>query len=242
MPSTSADYLALVHVQVESNLPVKLKYGRTLLLKFHTLKNTQTCACKYVLDACVWVPCEVRVIVHIVVCPPRPCRYGKEDKLVNLFGIMQALVSFVQDDKDNLRSAFKYRPFLLCKACSVHCTVYMYMYVRTMYMYMYVCSNYKPKAASDLRNQHAALVRGSNPHVYIVQVLMRDGKEERSKQGQTNNNYTAHLYWYCMYTCMCLSLSLRSIVAGRHRFVFVCRGPLVFVAVARSKLSESQVS
>jgi hypothetical protein len=30
-------------------------------------------------------------------------RYGKEDKLVNLFGIMQALVSFVQDDKDNLR-------------------------------------------------------------------------------------------------------------------------------------------
>ena len=32
------------------------------------------------------------------------CRYGKEDKLVNLFGIMQALVSFVQDDRDNLRS------------------------------------------------------------------------------------------------------------------------------------------
>ena len=31
-------------------------------------------------------------------------RYGKEDKLVNLFGIMQALVSFVQDDKDNLCS------------------------------------------------------------------------------------------------------------------------------------------
>lgn len=31
-------------------------------------------------------------------------RYGKEDKLVNLFGIMQALISFVQDDKDNLCS------------------------------------------------------------------------------------------------------------------------------------------
>ena len=30
-------------------------------------------------------------------------RYGQEDKLVNLFGIMQALISFVQDDKDVLR-------------------------------------------------------------------------------------------------------------------------------------------
>ena len=30
-------------------------------------------------------------------------------------------------------------------------------------------------------------------------------------------------------------------MAGKHRFVFVCRGPLVFVAVTRSKLSESQV-
>ena len=31
-------------------------------------------------------------------------RYGKVDKLVNLFGILQALVAFVQDDKDDLRS------------------------------------------------------------------------------------------------------------------------------------------
>ena len=33
-------------------------------------------------------------------------RYGKEEKLVSLFGVMQALVSIVQDDKDTLRSAF----------------------------------------------------------------------------------------------------------------------------------------
>ena len=36
-------------------------------------------------------------------------------------------------------------------------------------------------------------------------------------------------------------LILRSIVAGDHRIVFVCRGPLVFVAVAKSRLSENQV-
>jgi len=44
-------------------------------------------------------------------------RYGKEDKLVNLFGIMQALVSFVQDDRDNLRSvvAGKHRFVFVCR-------------------------------------------------------------------------------------------------------------------------------
>ena len=40
--------------------------------------------------------------------PPPPSRsltrHGSEDKLVTIMGVMQALVSFVQDDKDNLRS------------------------------------------------------------------------------------------------------------------------------------------
>jgi hypothetical protein len=31
-------------------------------------------------------------------------RYGKEDKLVTIMGVMQALVSFVQDAKDSIRS------------------------------------------------------------------------------------------------------------------------------------------
>ena len=31
-------------------------------------------------------------------------------------------------------------------------------------------------------------------------------------------------------------------MAGKHMFVFVCRGPLVLVAVSKSKLSESQVT
>ena len=31
-------------------------------------------------------------------------RHGNEDKLVTIFGVMQALVSFVQDGKDNIRS------------------------------------------------------------------------------------------------------------------------------------------
>ena len=35
--------------------------------------------------------------------------------------------------------------------------------------------------------------------------------------------------------------NLRSIVAGKHRFVFVCRGPLVLVSVAQERQSETQV-
>ena len=35
--------------------------------------------------------------------------------------------------------------------------------------------------------------------------------------------------------------NLRSVVAGSHRFVFVCRGPLVLVSVAQSRQSETQV-
>ena len=31
-------------------------------------------------------------------------RYGSEDRLVTLFGVMQALVSFIQDGQDMIRS------------------------------------------------------------------------------------------------------------------------------------------
>ena len=34
---------------------------------------------------------------------PLPFRYGNEDKLVTLMGVLQALVSFVQDNDDNIR-------------------------------------------------------------------------------------------------------------------------------------------
>ena len=64
------------------------------------------------------------------------CRYGQEDKLVNMFGIMQALISFVQDDKDVLRYV-GHTPFtrgvalhvafackLLCNICSMEAVLY----------------------------------------------------------------------------------------------------------------------
>ncbi len=35
--------------------------------------------------------------------------------------------------------------------------------------------------------------------------------------------------------------NLRSIVAGNHKLVFVCRGPLVFVSVSQTGQSETQV-
>ena len=34
-------------------------------------------------------------------------RYGNEDKLSTLTGVMQALVSFVEDDNNHLRLAFR---------------------------------------------------------------------------------------------------------------------------------------
>ena len=52
-------------------------------------------------------------------------RYGKEDKLVNLFGIMQAIVSFFQDDNDNLRSivAGGHRFVFMCRGPLVFVSV-----------------------------------------------------------------------------------------------------------------------
>jgi hypothetical protein len=87
-------------------------------------------------ESATWAQHQKHVFVLSLSGKPIYSRYGKEDKLVNLFGIMQALVSIVQDEKDNLRS----------------------------------------------------------------------------------------------------------VVAGRHRFVFVCRGPLVLVAVSKLKLSENQLA
>ncbi len=37
-------------------------------------------------------------------CSLIPCRHGNEDQLVTLFGLMQALVSVVQDGGDVIRS------------------------------------------------------------------------------------------------------------------------------------------
>jgi hypothetical protein len=87
-------------------------------------------------ESATWAQHQKHVFILSLSGKPIYSRYGKEDRLVSLFGVMQALVSIVQDDKDNLRS----------------------------------------------------------------------------------------------------------VVAGKHRFVFVCRGPLVLVAVTKLKLSESQLA
>ena len=35
--------------------------------------------------------------------------------------------------------------------------------------------------------------------------------------------------------------NLRTIISGKHKFVFVCRGPLVLVSVSQTPQSETQV-
>ena len=39
-------------------------------------------------------------------------RYGNEDKLVTLMGVMQALISFVQDGKNSLRYVVRGKLFI----------------------------------------------------------------------------------------------------------------------------------
>ncbi len=55
-------------------------------------------------DSTTWYQHQKHVFVLSISGKPVYSRYGKEDKLVNMFGIMQAIVSFFQDDNDNLRS------------------------------------------------------------------------------------------------------------------------------------------
>ena len=55
-------------------------------------------------DSTTWCQHQKHIFVLSISGKPVYCRYGKEDKLVNLFGIMQAITSFFQDDNDNLRS------------------------------------------------------------------------------------------------------------------------------------------
>ena len=51
----------------------------------------------------LWVSHRKHIFILSISGKPIYSRYGKEEKLVSLFGIMQALVSFVQDDRDSLR-------------------------------------------------------------------------------------------------------------------------------------------
>ena len=75
---------------------VKKFLGAILLLRI----------CQLVLIVGVFIAGHVHVEVYFILYLFCCCviRYGKEDRLVSLFGVMQALVSIVQDDKDNLRS------------------------------------------------------------------------------------------------------------------------------------------
>lgn len=51
-----------------------------------------------------WSCKEKHVFIFSIAGKPIYSRHGDEDKLASLFGVMQALVSFVQEDGDNLRS------------------------------------------------------------------------------------------------------------------------------------------
>ena len=50
-----------------------------------------------------WAAHYRHVFILSISGKPIYSRYGKEEKLVSMFGVMQALVSIVQDDKNTLR-------------------------------------------------------------------------------------------------------------------------------------------
>ena len=49
-----------------------------------------------------WAKHEKHVFILSLAGKPIYSRYGNEDKLASIMGVMQALVSFVEDDKDEL--------------------------------------------------------------------------------------------------------------------------------------------
>lgn len=69
----------------------------------------------YILDVSspTWSTHRKHVFILSQSGKPVYSRYGSEEKLVNLFGIMQALVSIIEDGKDELR----YSLFMLCILC-----------------------------------------------------------------------------------------------------------------------------
>ena len=80
-----------------------------------TINNLCTCICTESTDymnslhllidvqSPSWAGHRKHIFIFSLSGKPVYSRYGKEDKLVTMYGIMQALVSLVQDDKDTLR-------------------------------------------------------------------------------------------------------------------------------------------
>lgn len=64
-----------------------------------------------------WAGHRKHIFIFSLSGKPVYSRYGKEDKLVTMYGIMQALVSLVQDDKDTLRCVYahSHKIVFLCK-------------------------------------------------------------------------------------------------------------------------------
>jgi len=62
-----------------------------------------SCGKHVLLDSDAWRSKKKHVFALSVAGKPIYTRYGNEDELVTLFGVMQALVSFIKDDDDSLR-------------------------------------------------------------------------------------------------------------------------------------------
>ena len=62
-----------------------------------------SCGKHVALDSETWRSKRKHVFALSVAGKPIYTRYGNEDELVTLFGVMQALVSFIKDDDDSLR-------------------------------------------------------------------------------------------------------------------------------------------
>ena len=64
------------------------------------------------LDSEMWRSKKKHVFALSVAGKPIYSRYGHEDELVTIFGVMQAMVSFVKDDDDSLRCLIAGKRFL----------------------------------------------------------------------------------------------------------------------------------
>ena len=115
-------------------------------------------------------------------------RYGNEDELVTLFGVMQALVSFIKDDDDSLR-----------------CLI-----------------------AGDENRCDGEIMPPSFCQASVARLMGAVGGPRQVICGEFNS--MADIFPY----------PITSI--GKHKYVFVCREPLILVAVGQTRESTRQLA
>ncbi|KAJ8032358.1 Protein SAND [Holothuria leucospilota] len=122
----------------------RLRSGSVL----QTVEKTKPAVVEEDIHSAAWKKHKKHIFILSEAGKPIYSRYGNEDKLVTLMGVIQALMSFVQDDKDSLRSVvagghlivFLLRQPLMLVAASSTGESQQQLFLQLRYMYNQILS------------------------------------------------------------------------------------------------------